>query len=287
MIKWLKSQVMAAAISLKTVEENILSQNKQPGNDSNSQHKKMEASDLLNALLRGEVNQEVRDLRWRMYKVLLASDDLTVSEDGVSKKDNTVTLKKIKSDDTDSYPVKYVVNDLIVDSELFKVLDKLSEGVTMSGYEAETLHQQEPLVTINREFIPRFQIEKYTKRLIVKEIDKESVLLEFYVSKYPNHNDRKHNFFISELNRVINGAKPLEIEFTSINLTSYKFIGVKNFLSFKYDKIVFDKITEYDGNYVIKYKGNVLVDGDDMIAEFKEEALEKLYEEKAPRKQTI
>jgi hypothetical protein len=52
---------------------------------------------------------------------------------------------------------------------------------------------------------------------------------------------------------------------------------------FKYKDIVFDKIVEFNGFYVIKFKANIDIDGKDILEEHKVVELDNKYKQKAKK----
>ena len=76
--KWFKNQVIALTMSMTNVEKNMLGQGggSQLSEDVTAKHLRHMQGTLLDALMRGEVTQEVKDLRWRMYKVDQAASNM-------------------------------------------------------------------------------------------------------------------------------------------------------------------------------------------------------------------
>jgi hypothetical protein len=46
---------------------------------------------------------------------------------------------------------------------------------------------------------------------------------------------------------------------------SNKDLGTRDFLAYEYDVDGFDKIVSFDGNYVIKFKATIVVNGSDIL----------------------
>ena len=136
-------------------------------------------------------------------------------------------------------------------------------------------------ITIEREFIPRFNLEKYTKKLNIRKIDDDNRLLEFYVSVYPDSYDRSSRLFLSEVKKIIiNPDLSNTFEMKSVDFISYKTLGANDFLEYKYSDVTYDKIVEFNGFYVIKFKCKVVVNGRDIFEEHRQEVLDKKYENK-------
>ncbi|NIQ16661.1 MAG: hypothetical protein GTO02_20425, partial [Candidatus Dadabacteria bacterium] len=54
--------------------------------------------------------------------------------------------------------------------------------------------------------------------------------------------------------------------------------GAKDFHEYQYEILGFDKIVEYGGYYIIKFKAKVVVDGDNILEKYRQEELDKKYE---------
>jgi hypothetical protein len=107
------------------------------------------------------------------------------------------------------------------------------------------------------------------------------MLLEFYISKYPKEDDAKTAFLLSEIKKaIINPRVSDMLDFETVSFITNKTIGVMDMLLFNYEINKFDKIIEFNGNYVIKFIANVVINGDDLMEQYREEELDKKYENK-------
>jgi hypothetical protein len=316
MIKWVKRQVAAFSLAMASVEKNALSQSGKDFDLNEREEQSHKKGTLEYALIQGEVTQEVRDLRWRMYKVLEATDGLTTTitgydEDGMpitkteKTKSHRALLKKVKVDDSDDYQLEIVqsnepialgakeagLNDNITgytheQYEKSKVYDENGELVSTTLGEIDSEDYQsfikaERPVVITRELRPKFEIEKYAKKLHVRKINDNSKLLEFYISKYPDEYDRKTRLLISEIKRAIKNPRFSDmLDINEIKFITYKTLGTKDFHVYEYEVKNFDKIVEFDGFYIIKFKCEVIVDGEYLLDEYREEDLDKRYQNK-------
>ena len=144
------------------------------------------------------------------------------------------------------------------------------------GFESE--------VKIIRDEATSFFLENFTKKLVVRKINKNQRLLEFYVSAYPDEYNRTSRLFISAIKKAI--EKPYNsnmLEFNAVEFITYKSLGVSDFLEFQYEIESFDKIIEFSGHYVIKFIANVKINGRDIMEEHRVESLDKKYEQKAKK----
>jgi hypothetical protein len=140
-------------------------------------------------------------------------------------------------------------------------------------------------IQIFREHTPKFKLEEYTRYLYVREISHKDFLLEFYVSKYAEEFNKKSNFFISDLKKILENPKRYHniTDISKVAFISNDTIGVPDFLAFEYHNIKFDKIVEFNQYYVLKFKSEVLVNGESIIDKYKNAELEEAYNNKEKR----
>lgn len=308
--KWLSKQIGALMLATAKVEQNALSQEGQSLGNEASKFQRHSQGTLADDLVNGVITQEVKDLRWRMYKVLEAAAQVSARVVGDLDSDDyeietyisegtDVILSKVKLDSTDDYKLEMVVdgeairkgreealNTDAVDTNLAE-----EEFIDEDGNTRKTLgvisnednehHDIEYPIKIDREDTPKFYIEKYTKKLNVKIIDETHRLVEFYISKYPSEYDRKTYLLVSELKRAMVNPRSTNILYIdNIGFVSYKTIGVNDFRVFEYKVIEFDKIVDFDGYFVIKFKCEVTTNGEYLLEKYRETDLDNKYEKK-------
>ena len=314
-VNWVRKNFAALALATASVEKNVLGQNAKEleGNISNEQRHNQ--GTLADSLERGEITQEVKELRWRMFKILEASDKMMVSSISVDgdgyheldvKKYDSKTIKsalrKVNVDDFDDYPLEMVIDnkditlsnsDVINDNIKIYDLDERQDSVkeisgdtsaTLGEISSEEYHstiKAEKPIKVVRDLMTKFNIENYTKKLNIRSINDNEKLLEFYVSKYPDEFNRKSRLFLSELKRVIDRPRNASmLELSGVGFTTYKSTGVKDFHQYQYQITKFDKIIEFNGHYVIKFKANVIVNGIYLLEKYRLDELDKKYEKK-------
>lgn len=285
---WIKRKMVLLAISMAEVEKNTLGQSGGKELGSVNQERRHRQGSLADSLKQGEINQEVKDLRWRMYKVLdesqgFATKIVGYEEDGTPITETVQTsvdeqgrssISKIKVDDHDDYPVELVVNNDAETKSVSVMFDEISDEMS-SGKDSDRV------ISCIRELRAKFEIEKFSKKMNVRTISKIEKLLEFYVSIYPDGDNRKSNLFISEIKKAIKNPRIADfLDIIGVEFVSYNTIGVKNLHQFEYKVTGFDKIIEYDGYYVVKFKADVVKDGESLYDKFKEEDLEERYKNK-------
>lgn len=308
--KWFKRQLVAISIATSNVSNNLVSQKGETLEKSHDKVTEKDYGTLLYALKHKEINQEVKDLRWRTYKVLKASQNLrltlkTVDSDGDSHYNATkntedrVLLNKVKLDTFDDYELEMVVDNSEVamdsadamDNKNLVIYDDVKKSVNEDGDHIAThgeINANEYFATIkgerpikiNRDCIPRFSIENFTKKLNIRKINEEERLLEFYVSKYPEELKPTSRVFVKKMSTALSsgfvGMDMFDIK--GVEFITHNTLGSEDFLYYYYEILKVDKIIEFDGNYVIKFKAKVVSNGIDILSNFVEEDLEKRYE---------
>ena len=307
---WITNQIARIMFSVSNVEKNALGQNGQTLETDINKHQRLTQGQLADSLINGEVTQEVLNLKWRTYKILKATEGVksTITgydEDGLpmvktTKINPKLGLKKVKVDSFDDYKLEMVLDNTEIamsttdsmSNDNLSILDSVLENydddgnlvsvshATINATEIMATEKAERPIKINRQSPPNFFIENYTKKMNIRKINKKERLFEFYVSKYVDEYNRTTRLFQSSVKKAIEGVNQTFLEFDSIEFVTYKTIGVQDFLLFKYNNITFDKIVEFNGFYVIKFKGEVEINGNDILDEHKVEELEKKYEQK-------
>lgn len=236
-----------------------------------------EEKSVYKDLLRGEITQEVRELRHEMYYAERESHKYKYVGNGVAVKKNKLFDDEVKGlENSDGYKVQLIQNNR-EDTE--GVADNLVE------YDYRLKEQRNYTIKIERNFIPRFRIEEFANKVVVKRIDEKHVLLDIYVTKYESQFNRRHKPFLNELEAVYMGDTQSDIiDFDTLAFTTFKAYGADDLIYYKYNNIKFDNIVEFNGDYVLKFFADIECDGDDLINEFYDEIAAKKNAEHAPRK---
>ena len=309
--EWARKKAAMISLSLSNVEKNAFGQGGESLNSDVNQTQRHTKGQLADSLVNGEITQEVMNLRWRTYKVLRESDgyisEITgYDEDGFPivktyKIDKKRALNNINTEPTDNYPLEIVldneeittgVNDTIgnqyINVSETPVLNKdvlgnvtgATHGI-ISGDEYFATFKTEKPIVITREFFPKFNIETYTKKLHVRRINETEKLLEFYISKYPDADNKRSSLFINDLKKSIkNTMLSSMFEIKDVSFTTYKTIGCDDFLYYEYEIVSLDKIVEFNEFYVVKFKANITVEAEDILEQHRVSELDKKYENK-------
>jgi hypothetical protein len=317
--KWFKNQLAAAAIAFSNVEKNAFNQQSKSFDSNNKYEKRHQEGTLAFNLKQGEITQEVKNLRWRTYKVLNASQNLKLTlnstdldgdshYNAINGVEDRILLSKVKLDSFDNYKLEMVVNnsEITMDSadsmgnKNLTLYDEVKKATNENGDEVAS-HGEinaneyfasvkcERPIKIKRDSIPRFFIENFTKKLNILRINDEERLLEFYVSKYPEELKPTSRLFVKKMSTALgHGFVGMDMfDIKEVEFITHNTLGSSDFLHYSYEILKVDKIIEFDGNYVIKFNAKIINNGIDILSDFIEQGLDKRYKNKEVKKQRI
>ena len=199
--------------------------------------------------LQQKVTQEVEELRYSSYKIANESKKYKYIGNGeVKKKTNTeLTEKHGLIDERDNLPIILIQDNNLICEDVLTTINEVNESKNKKITNDYT-------IKIKREILPRFLIEKYIKKIVLKESDTNYVI-DLYCSKYPKQfNTRKDKPFISELEKIKNKeVKNSDIlDFEEIKFTTSNAWGVDDWYSFILNDFELYDIIDFDGNYIIR-----------------------------------
>jgi hypothetical protein len=275
--KKLRNAFVAFSYGLKNTEADILGQ-KTTTSESNSIEQKMQQNDLAEALLKGEVTEQVEILRDRTYLVSDESKKYKVIIDTVgTSKAYKKMAKKIppKTFNEDGYEIAIVMDNNAIPSSVLEGLE------AVGGYGIKNNY---PL-TFEYEYIPKYHLEEYVKRIVIRVGEaEEDVLLDLYIPKYTDSYERLEKIFDNEINKVKNNNyKPLHLEFKTVSFISDKAFGTEDLIFYEYKFKKFIGVNEFDGKYVLTYRAEPSGDNEKITKKYKNKKLRDAYENKEKR----
>ena len=312
--QWVTSKIATFSLALGNVEKNALGQNANLLSSDVNQVRRNTQGQLADSLVHGEITSEVMELRWRTYKILRETEGITAEIVGYDNDDMPITkvrkvdknkgLRKVKLDPSDDYPLEMVLDNSEIslggnqamDNNNISLFDEVVNNYNDDGELVSVTHgkidsveyfatnKPERPLKIDRNQIPKFWIEGFTKKLNIRKIDDNKRLLEFYVSKYPDEYNRTSRLFLNDLKKaILEPEKSTILEFQKVSFVTYKTMGADDFLMYEYDILSYDKIVELNGVYIVKFIGKVTVDGKDILDEYRMSELDKKYEQKVKK----
>lgn len=307
LINWLNRKLAIFTLAMSNVEKETLSQSDNNVKNDIGNYQRVNQGRLSDSLKRGEITQEVKDLRWRMYKILDNTDNITAEiikydKDGMPvletyRKTNIIHNAVVDSED--DYDVIMIVDnseiilstldatniDALIDVESDISKDTDGDDVRTIGEidfneYISNCKSERPLL-ISRDNKPKFNIEDYTKKMVVRNIGDSKRLLELYISIYPDEYNRKSRLFLSEIKKSLKNPRAFDIyDLKTIKYVTENTIGANDFELYEYSIDSINKIIEFDGHYVIKFNANIKVNGINIVNKFRELDLDERYKNK-------
>lgn len=275
-------------IGMRAADTEITTGAKDISGDGSAIEQKKEQDNLYSALLRGEVTQEVREARHEMYYAERKSHDYVYNGGGHAKKLNDVFDYEGKAEKSDGHRI-LIVQDNYQDNASIEDYGIDVGLVEKNGSEAyktitgDDIAKKEYTFKITRDFIPKFKIEEFIKKVVIKEYGDKNIL-DIYVSKYPVEFDRRSRMFVNMMHEIYEGNTRSEIiDFNTLSFISRNAYGSDDLKLYSYKDFEFHDIIDFDGNYVLRFVCTPEDNGTDLIAEFYDETADRKSREHAPR----
>jgi len=233
-----------------------------------------EEHNVIKDLLRGVITEEVRELRHEMYYSERKSHEFTYGGGGRAKKNSIFDYTgNIEKSDGHSVKIvqenKEIINGLSQEGIVVHGTDVNIDAKLQGGVSTTKKLDSKYTINIERDFMPRFLIERYATKLVVKDIDENNTILDIYVPIYKQQFNNISKLFQSELDRIYQGDKRSDIiEFDKLSFVTKNCYGSDDMFLYEYGNVKFDDIIKFDGSYVLRFIAQTLTNGFDMIQEF-------------------
>lgn len=226
-------------------------------------------------LLKGEVTQEVVELRHEMYYSERESHNYEYAGNGRVKKKKSLFSDYGNIDDSDGYDILVIQDNMEDTGTLSSNLNEVADGYSK---------EREHTIKIERSFLPRFEIEEFATKVVVKKIDEIKRSIDIYITKYESQFNRRHRPFLNEIKRIKDGDTRSEvIDFDVLSFTTFNANGSSDGRLYKYGNFRFNEIYEYEGDYIIKFDALAITEGEDFIDKYYDEATAKKSENREMR----
>lgn len=238
-------------------------------------------------LLKGELTQEVKELRYRTYKVDRESNYYEYFSPTLAKKHKKIETKFVKYEDSERL-------NLITIQENKQNIGTVKDGLESAECSEDgTMIFKEPkkeyLIKIERHFVPRYRIEEFLDRVVIFSYDKDGYnsKVDFYVSKYTDDKKYLSKGFVREIENVRDKQIRSDVlDFDSLSFITSNAYGMDDLVKFEISGFKFDKIIEYDGNYIIRYYANI-EEKYDMMDDYYNKEMDEKYKRKEKKERTL
>lgn len=260
---------------MKSTEDKMFHQTGLTNSTGSSIIKEVDNQRVSKALLKGEVTQQVEELRYRTYKVDKESKGFEYYAPTLALKKDKQDTKFMKYDNSDGLELITIQpNDILVET--------VGETLEQVGGRGKRTQYR---IKIKRNFVPRYKIEEYITRLDVKKLDESHVILDIYVSKYPNDKDFKSKGFVREIEKIRDEKIKSDIlDYEEISFITHHAYKLNDMIKFVFKNIWFREVIEFDGHYILKFKASLKQDTLDLTKKYFSKTMEEKYKNKEKKK---
>ena len=269
------------------------------GEDEEINHKLEVGGTVYDDMLQEKETQRVQETRDATYRVFREADKYDVklsgmSMDGTNFDDEESTLsavatKKVKGEPlripaltTNGYKILLVQNAKEYEND---IITKEKEALT--GEAIDTLGTLIFNIKYKDGVIPRFHVERYIQRLIIKANNNNEHIVDLYFSQYARQFVKRDSLFIAELTKIFDGKCKPDIfeDIDVIDFITDKAFGSENLHKKCITNLQYIGINIFDGNFVLEFKCDV--SDEDIVAKYKTKELDEKYKHKAAKHESV
>lgn len=242
---------------------------------------------LSKALLKGELTEEVKQLRYRTYKVDREAKKYKYFAPTLAlKKKEGKDNKFVSYDKSDGLDVITIQYNYALSEDTLDAINQIENG----GRGEKAKYKFE----IKRNFVPRFRLEEFLKKVVVKRLDETHAILDFYFSQYPerffNTSDDKSfrsKAFINELKRIRNGGKSDVLDMEQMRFVTSHAYKKDDLIEYVFRNLWYRETVEFDGDYILRFKASIEHDGYDLTASYYNKTMDEKYKNNEKKEVTI
>lgn len=266
MVKFLKKLITYLSFGLKSADSEMFDQKENIDSNDSSINQVQEQRNVYKDLRKGEVTQEVEELRYSSYNVYRESDKYQYLGDGVA------TKKEVKKDNGNYNFTLH--NNLVCDG----VLDSFNK------LENDTFDINKFTLSIQYFDIPRFRLERFCKMIEVN-IESGKAKIRLHFSAFYDSYDSTSKSFLNELNKLEKldtyyaiSKNELCSNINNLSFTTYKANGEDDLINYTFTNLQF---IDYQKNYfehVITY--NCDYERVDLLDKYYSKSMDMKYKNK-------
>lgn len=246
-----------------------------------------EENNVYKDLLKGELTQDVIELRHEMYFAERETHKYVYTGNGTAKKMNTLfDFSKEAIEQNDGNKIVLVQpNREDPESLAAYGIDLKNKDYGNKKWDYGTKNIRNFDINIVRDFTPRYALEKYITQLVLKETNTEGkYIIDLYVPMYRKQFDNIQKMFLKQMENIYIGNTQNDIlDFKAIWFITSNAIGSDNTIYYEFDTPLFDNIIKFNGSYILRYVVN-MVERHDMLDDIYDKATDEKSKNKELRK---
>lgn len=282
---------------LRSADETMLSQVSGEEQDGQEISHKLEINSVYNDLLKEKKTQEVAELIDMSYRVAREADNYEVTLIGDLGDDAVNSDRALSAVAVKKVAMKFDKHPEVFNERGYHVtLIQDNKQVQKTGVWSATLSDFKNALNNNGKdyssifeltydgFTPRFRLENYMKKLVLRETKAGKVKADIYLPLEAGQFTKTDAILIAELHRIKDEKlkKTDFLDIQSVNFVTDRAYGAENLVSYKLYKLTFKKISEFDGSFVLTFTVDS-VNTYDIVEAHKTKTLDQKYKDLAPR----
>lgn len=273
--RWLSTLLYSIPYAMKGANDEIFG-NESKGVQGSTISQEVSDKRVANHLLKGEVTQEVAELRYRTYKVAQESEGYEYVGNGVLVKKDGTTMPSERTKYTFSQENSLMCASI---SEEFKHMNDYGD----EKYRFEIMY----------DFIPRFKMEQHAYRVDVKIDDEKGIIrtvLRFhsYPNKYVVSSKPFLNMIDDYILRGVRGEFLNSIK--SLSFSTYKASGEQDLVTYSFINPTFIDalLDENIGEYLVTYDWESYIRSPlDLPTKYYSKSMDEKYERKEKKEANV
>lgn len=268
--------------------DNVISTEASYGSGDSGYEEEKHTDHLMADFINGEETERVKETRDEYYRVLIESKKYHTDIIDFNEESDapfvTVTKKKSAIDFTckiDLFNPENLSVRVIQDNKLIpKHGNMFAEDVLKYN-----TNDFVSLISIKRDFIPKYPIENYMNKIVVRTINDKKAYIDLYTTMYSSQFGKVDAIFIARLNELKNtGNKRSDItDLSEISFITDKAYGENDLCEFTFNNLIYKGIDCFDGNFVLTFEGDVISDGKSVVEKYKTQELDEKIKTHAVR----
>jgi hypothetical protein len=269
------------------------------GEEQEVNHKLELGGSVYSDMLQEKETQRVQEFRDATYRVFREADKYKVKLSGIGvdgenldDENSFITAEATKKTDTWEVKVPHLKTNgyktiLIQGAKDYDNDTNTRMKEAMTGEGIDSLDSLIFKIEYKDGVTPKFHVERYIQKIVIKENTNGEYLADLYFSEYARQFVKRDSLFIAELNKIFQKLeKPIIFDvIDSITFVTDKAFGSENL----HKKIISDleyQTTEiFDGNFVVEFK--CVVKDVDVVEKYKTKELDEKYKVMAPKHEAV
>ncbi len=275
--RWLRIAFTSLFFGMKRTEEATLKATNLHDDVDSGIEEQVTENRVSRALLRGEITQAVKELRYRTYRVDREAKSVEYYSPFLTSKRDKVDSKIISYENSDNFKLIVIQPNFAKNETILESLERL---------DCKDRKPVEYHIMVSREngFIPRFRIEEYTTKLIIMEESEDNLIADFYISKYFNREDVKSKAFVREVEHIRDDKKRSDIlKFDFVSFITNNAYGQEDMMFFDLEDFEFISVKEFDGSYILRFSCKLTGEIKDMTDQYYCKEMDDKYKNNEPK----